>query len=442
MKKFLRILILTIAMVLCMGLFCVNAFADGTCGDNVTWSYNYPTLTISGTGAMTDFSSIDDVPWQDYRGYIYTVVIENGVTNIGACSFYKCTNLTNVSIPNSVTTIGNTAFSNCTSLTSISIPNSVTTIGQYAFYYCYNLKNVTIPNSVTALGDDAFNSCTYMKSVTISNSVTSIGSRAFCGCVCLTSVVIPNSVTSIGYYAFGGCSGLESITIPSSVISIGEKAFDGCTILENIYIDSLEQWMSYDHAASYLYLRLNSSGKLYIDGNELTVITIPDSVATIGDQTFYGCTSLTNVTIPNSVTTIGDNAFYRCSNLTNIIIPDSVTSIGNYSFSGCTSLNAVTFNGSAPTFGNRCFSDVTATAYYPCDDDTWTENVMQDYGGTLTWELTHDFEENICSRCGMETGTCGNDLTWCYVDGTLTISGTGAMDDYTMYSGSSSNAPW
>ena len=193
--------------------------ASGTCGaegDNLAWTLSCDSvLTISGTGAMADYSSeqIPQTPWNSYLSEIKSVVIEEGATNIGRWAFGNCTSLTSVEIPNSVTSIGNKAFCNCSGLTSITIPNSVTSIGDYTFYGCTGLTSVTIPNSVTSIGGGAFSDCSGLTSVTIPNSVTSIGDVAFSGCTGLTSVTIGNSVTSIGYEAFRGCTGLTSVTI-------------------------------------------------------------------------------------------------------------------------------------------------------------------------------------------------------------------------------------
>ena len=303
-------------------------FAEsGTCGANLTWDLTGGVLTISGTGAMTDYTYSDPAPWYANRESITSVTIGNGVTSIGIYAFYSCSGLTSVTIPNSVTSIGERAFSSCWSLTSITIPNSVTSIGKYAFS---SLTAVTIPNSVTSIGEYAFasgkltsidvasdnpNYCSVdgvlfnkdkteliqyplgnaRTEYTIPNSVTSIGGGAFEGCSSLTSITIPSSVTSIGNYAFMECSGLTSVTIPSSVISIGYTAFKGCS--------------------------------------SLTSVTIPNSVTSIGNYVFQSCSSLTSVEIPNSVTSIGYGAFYNCSGLTSITCYATIPPIcGDYAF--------------------------------------------------------------------------------------------------------------
>ena len=190
------------------------AVVDGTCGTSLTWTLNTKdsTLTISGTGAMTDYNFSSSAPWSDYKIYIRYVTIEDGVTTIGGYTFRECSCLTSIAIPNSVTSIGDYVFYYCRSLTSITIPNSVTTIGKQAFRQCESLTSVTLGNSVTTIGEQAFRKCDALTSVTIPNSVKSIGEDAFQSCFDLTSVTLGNSVTSIGEGAFGNCYGIQEVT--------------------------------------------------------------------------------------------------------------------------------------------------------------------------------------------------------------------------------------
>ena len=233
---------------------------------------------------------------------------------------------------------------------------SVTSIGSNAFLDCYSLISVSIPNSVTSIGNYAFTRCYNMTSVTISNSVTSIGDETFSMCRSLTSVSIPNSVTSIGEMAFYCCRGLTSVTIPNSVTSIERFAFMDCNGLTSVHISDIAAWckIRFESADSNPLYRAHH---LYMNGEEVKDLIIPNSVTSIEGRTFEGCSGLTSVTIPNSVTGIGNYAFEGCSGLTSVTIPNSVTNIGSYAFSSCSSLMEVTIGSGVIDILGKAFLD-------------------------------------------------------------------------------------
>ena len=277
--------------------------------------------------------------------------IPNSVTSIGDYTFSKCGSLTSITIPEGVTSIGTGAFYECDSLTSITIPEGVTSIGDEAFEYCSSLTSITIPNSVTSIGHEAFYNCDSLTSITILKGVTSIGDEAFEYCSSLTSITIPNSVTSIGNEAFRGCSSLTSITIPNSVTSIGSSAF-GCSNLTSINVSDNNK--NYSSVDGVLFNKDKTELIQYPRKKEGTNYKIPNSVTSIGDYAFAGC-SITSITIPNSVTSIGYGAFETCSSLTSITIPEGVTSIGGYTFDGCSSLTSITIPNSVISIGDNAF---------------------------------------------------------------------------------------
>ena len=349
---------LLVGLILLLSLSLFAETYSGTCGTNLTWTLDTESgiLTISGTGAMTNYiTSYSNVPWYSSRTSIKTVIIEDDVTSIGYWAFHDCSSLTYVKIGNSVTSIEGDAFCDCVSLTSITIPNSVTSIGNSAFYGCSSLASVTIPNSVTSIGNYAFSYCSSLTSITIPNSVTSIGGGAFRDCISLSSITIPNSVTSIGGDAFRDCISLPSITIPNSVTSIGSDAFSGCSGLNSVHISDIAAWckIAFGNNVANPLSRVHN---LYLNGTLVTDLIIPDGVTSIGNYAFSYCSSLTSVTIPNSVTSIGDYAFYNCSGLTSVTIPNGVTSIGNYAFYNCSSLTSIDIPNSVTSIGERAFS--------------------------------------------------------------------------------------
>ena len=316
-------------------------------------------LTSVGSWAFSGCSGITSTEFHckkignwfsDSKKTIVDVVIGDEVTSIGYASFYGYTNLTTINIPNSVTSIGYSAFEGCTGLSSVVIPNSVTKLDALSFSRCNDLKSVTIGNSVTSIEDNAFCECTSLTSVSIPKSTTSIGQSAFGGCSGLTSVTIPGSVTSIGNNAFDGCSGLTSVEIPNSVTSIGKSAFENCSNLASIRIPNTVTTCGYNAFSGTTWFENQPDGLLYVGkvaykykGNDVDKITvnIKDGTTEISDYAFSGLYSLTSVTIPNSVRTIGHDSFDRCGGLTTITIPSSVTTIKNNAFEGCSGLTSI-----------------------------------------------------------------------------------------------------
>lgn len=213
---------------------------------------------------------------------------------------------TSIVILNGLKEIGNSAFSWKSFLTSVIIPNTVTRIGDDAFYVCYGLTKIDIPDSVKSIGDQAFVGCTALQSITLGSGLTTLGASVFHECTKLKSVVIPNSVTSIGNGLFEGCEALTSVKLPDGIQSIGDNMFKAC--------------------------------------DNLSSITIPSNVKTIGSNAFEGCISLTSITIPSSVTTIGDFAFIYCQKLKSITIPANVTKIGKGAFISCDALTSLIFS--------------------------------------------------------------------------------------------------
>ena len=207
------------------------------CGDHLFWTLQDSVLTISGTGAMYNFTATDSVPWIPlHANEIAHVVIQDGVTDIGPHAFSQCSNLRFVSIPQTVKAIGLEAFFFCRKLSSVNLPDSLTTIGDYAFADCSGLTSVAIPQGVTTISRAAFSSCSSLTSVTIPDSVTSIGDYAFGDCYALPSITLPQALKTIGKYAFAGCLALTDITIPANVTSIGNYCFNRCQNLTTFYL--------------------------------------------------------------------------------------------------------------------------------------------------------------------------------------------------------------
>ncbi|MDE6275276.1 MAG: leucine-rich repeat protein, partial [Clostridia bacterium] len=302
----------------------------------------------------------------------------NSVTSIGSNAFYNCNKLTSIEINSGVTKIDSNAYLDCSSLmiycevssmpgewnnywnpsnrpvvwnyggergeTQDGIKWALTNSNTITIYgYSGTPAEVVIPtviggHSVTAINDLAFYNCGTLTSIDIPSGVISIGSSAFYNCqieeatmpiISLDYIpksrlkrVVLTSGESIGSEAFSNCDELISIEIPSSVTSIGADAFYNCSSLEEVYYnDNLTGWCGISFGNSYAN-PATCANKLYIDGEILSgELTIPNSITTIGNYAFSGCSSVTSIEIPNSVTSIGNSAFLGCANLESMTIP-------------------------------------------------------------------------------------------------------------------------
>jgi len=325
--------------------------------NSVTSIGNY---TFAGFKAPTSIiipnsvTSIGEGAFLDCTG-LSSITIPNNVTSICKETFKNCSNLTSIIIPNSVTKIEENAFVACTGLTSINLPNSLIIIGNGAFYGCENITSVTLGNSVTNIGKEAFSGCTKITSIDIPNSMTTIGQGAFmkCGitsviipnsvtriedeafayCWYLASIDIPNSVTNIGKKAFNYCDKLSSVKIGNGITSIGEKAFEDCTNLKSVHITDLEAWCRIQFSDSQSN-PTKWAHRLYLNNEEIKDLVIPETITSINDYAFNGCSKLTSVTIPNSVTSIGTYALSFYDDFTDLYCyAEQVPSTKKYAFS-------------------------------------------------------------------------------------------------------------
>ena len=374
--------------------------------DKVSYKLENGVLTISGKGAMDSYGKAASQPWYQDRTKITSVVVEDGVTEIGNFAFYGLTNMKSITISDSVTKIGAYAFKNCTALTDIQLPKSLETIGDSAFYSCTGLTSVTFPENVTFIDGYAFARCTGIKQITFEGDAPEIKAGAFSGVKAdvdyskenatwtddkkqnyggqltweksepwelkdhvltinddsvmndydsakktpwyanrdeITSIVVSDGVTKVGAFAFYGLSNLTSVTLSDTVASIGGYAFKNCVKLTDINLPT----------------GMKKIGESAFYGcSSLKSITIPEGLYTIWAYTFKNCTSLSEVNLPSTLIKIDEAAFYGCTSLEKLEIPDNVSIIGIYCFKNCTKLSDVQLP--------KKLTQIREAAFYSC----------------------------------------------------------------------------
>lgn len=422
----------TLSLPLATKVVCSNGTVtpalSGKCGKNVSYSISDDgVLTISGTGAMNNFTyerDISDCPWHGVRYALKKIVVKEGVTSIGSYAFSFDLSVTDVTLPSSLKTIGNDAFLGCHGLTSVVIPEGVTSIGAYAFWRCTSLQTITVPASATKFGDHAFDTREYYDG-SYHTQLTDIyygGSR------------------QQWYDAGGGDAALTDVTVhfngtTGDIIDGGQCGDSAFWKLDKDYTLTI-----YGTGAMYDYYP-DDNGYLTSPWINFDVkkIDVQEGITTIGAYAFCYTVNATALSLPDSLTTIGQDAFC-CYGGTEIVVPDKVTSIGDFAFNTCKNLQTITLPAGLQNIGICLIEcDALKTINFGGTMEQW----LVCGGGQSTFPTTTSV---VCQGGGTlyRSGTCGNNLTWTLdSSGKLTISGTGDMSDYTHdFENNIRTSPW
>ncbi len=310
------------------------------------------------------------------------VELNDGLSEIGNNAFYGCTKIGNINIPISVTSIGDAAFKYCIGITEISIPENVTQVNDSVFEYCTELKSITLPENLQSIGDSAF--CgTQLREIIIPNTVVSIGDLAFAFCANLVNVKIPNSVTKLGACAFLSCVNLESIELPINLRKLDTGTFMACESLEYIHIPYYVTYVGNEafRNSGIKSISLPDTITVLSDGifqncANLTAVYVSESLKTISDDAFNGCSSLASIELPYTLISIGQRAFKDCFSLEYIDIHSGIELIDNEAFSGCISLSSFHMPITVEHIGDGAFKDCSALEYAEISDSV---RVIPDY---------------------------------------------------------------
>jgi hypothetical protein len=360
------------------------SYIDTSIEEDKSYSYKVrPYITINGIksygnysdetslGEITNSGSIGDVKWVQYGNVlvfsgngkidatfkgntsIAKVIMEDGITEIGANAFKECTSLTSVGMSDNITSIGNYAFDGCSALEELTLPENLTSMGYYMIRGT-DISSITIPKNVTTCGyyksainpDGPLSGCEKLKMVRFEDGMKAIPANVMASYIntsYVETVIIPSSVTSIGDFAFYNCDNLTISELPEKLEDIGIGAFDGCTSIEEI--------------------------------------NIPKSIKSIGMGAFYNCANVKTVTFNYNdedgyTCKMGNSVFAKCISITSVRLSENITSIDSYTFDGCSALEEMTLPESLTSMGNYMIrgtgissitipKNVTTCSFYP-----------------------------------------------------------------------------
>lgn len=326
--------------------------------------------------AIPDYPDKNTRPWAANQGQIQKLVLEEGVTGIGGNAFAELTNLREVVLPETLTVIGDEAFYR-SGLQSLVIPDGVTELGVAAFQYCAQLQSVTLPAGITEIPIGCFSDCGALTGVSVPEGVTILRTSGFRNCTHLQWVRLPASLTTVVSSAFSNCSSLQDAyygccwfafsALQSGISTSGNASLLTAARHFEPFGGELE---------SGLLWELKENGCLEIAGDgpmpefaapddqpwasvrgHITSVSVGDGVTTVGRNAFRLCKQAASVTLGDSVTKLGNLAFYDCDGLTSVTVPEGVKTISGNCFGSCPNLVSATLPSTLTLLDGASFAD-------------------------------------------------------------------------------------
>lgn len=406
-------------------------------GNSVTSvNNNYTALVLPDTltdigGSLSGFKNVTEITIPgsvkvfnatlQYMKELRTLTFEEGVEEIASGSVVSgCKNLTTIHLPSSLQKLSGTGtFSGASALTDITLPEGIAITEGSTFSECTSLKSITLPASITTIPSSMFAGCSALERVTAKGTITAIGNGAF-GSVtdwkdqeiadtALTEIPDLSQVTSIGDRAFYGCSALETVDL-HSVTTMGYGAFQGCDALSGeIDLSNLEvipgHAFCYDPNITSVITcpTLRSIGDWAFIWADISTISLPETLNSIGTYTFYKASLSGTVALPDSLTQLGASAFSGCEEVNAIQIGSGLKDIPANAFAGCTNLKTITVNNRREDVTIPKIDGVTVTYTIPSLEAT--DDKVSNAEGALSLQqavdqangpVTIEIEKNIC----------------------------------------------
>lgn len=474
------------------GLFAVLAIFILLCASvwasDVAYSLQDGTLTVSGTGAMSNYTP-QSAPWYAQREAITSVVVEDGVSVIGDYAFADCVNLQSVTIADSVTTIGDYAFSGCTAMQTLPFANTIRFIGADAFSGCASLREIIVPSSVEFIAEEAFYGCSNAKLLWLGSSLKGIGANAFSACDSLEEIRVNSSNTvfsasgsfllsndqTVLHLCAGGTSG--TVTVPTSVKTIAPSAFAHCHKMTGVALSKTENigTMAFADCTALTSVTLPDTvteigANAFLRCQSLAKVVIGSGLKTLGNNAFEGCNALSSIVstsssfpvennvifnstkkqilfcpktisgsykVPKGVTRINDGAFADCTELTEIVLPEGLIRIQDYCFFGCTKLASISIPAAVEYIGSGAFANCDSLTEITVDSGNTfyasSQNVLYGLKDNTVWCVPAGISGTVSITGRAKTDACAfwgcAKMTALDIDATLTTLGNGAYDD-------------
>lgn len=289
----------------------------------------------AGVGIESEWDQVNSK--MIYHYYTGNLTIPSSVTydektyKVTSVYLWGCSELTSITLPSSLEEIAEGGFADCSKLTQITLPESLKKIGGFAFQSCDSLKEITIPASVREIGQDAF-TLSGIEKLVIKDLAAWCGVKKKGGFISsntkvylndqeIKDLVIPNGVTIIEPNTFNRFKSIETVYIPESVDSIGDNAFLGCTDITKVTTHDVVSWCGIHF------------GNTLITQNE-SYIYLSNPVC-VSRNLYIGNEQLTELNIPEGVKEIGYSAFYRCLGITEVSLPSTLKKVGADAFADC-----------------------------------------------------------------------------------------------------------
>ena len=361
-------------------------------GDDVTWSYDEATKTLTFTGKGDTWDSDANYLYSTYP--VEKVVIGEGITGVGTNMLWFYTDsatkghnttLKDIKFPSTITRIGKNAIGYIDGMETFYIPEGITKLSDQIFYNCTGIKDVRIPTTMTTLDMNAYKGITFEKLV-IPAHITEIPARTFSGKSTLLSIELPEGLTTISSMAFKDCNKVSEIKIPTTVTYIGGNAFSGWKVDQTIRFELTEEEVvdekkvdfgrTWSGSATIRYkgdevkyagekikwswdegsktLTFSGSGDMYdYTGKETQWHDLkPETIKFSGSITSVGAYTLAlddgstvkTISFENSIKSIGECALKGLTGVETVMMPTGLTSIGKETFSGWTADQTIRFD--------------------------------------------------------------------------------------------------